>query len=363
MRPFTLVGPTLVAACMSLAACGGGSAAPATTAPTTTRPSTTTAAPTITSTSAVPATTATTAVATTQPAHLQLSALPGRIATVSQGCNGLPSSNDSTLCIFNPDGSSLVEVAPHDGFIEYPAWTWDGTSLLFFTDTKSLTVASDGSGLTSRDDLIAPMPSQSPDGKWMNVERPYKHGFWLSPVGSTKQNRHWRQVVSNPDSCCQFAHWSPDSHSLAYSVGRGSGVCNQLWIVDITSTEARMVVGGASGTQKVCVASETERWSPDGSMLLFLDEGPTGDLSVPMLVRPDGSDLHPLITDSSLLPANWEATGAAWSPDSTAIALSLLHDTGLGLYIVSVDGTQAVSVPGLPPGAIPVHGLSWAPGV
>ena len=46
-----------------------------------------------------------------------------------------------------------------------------------------------------------------------------------------------------------------------------------------------------------------------------------------------------------------------------AVALSLVHDRGTGLYMVSADGTQVVEVTGLPIGAMPMDNIYWSPGL
>lgn len=303
---------------------------------------------------------------------LQLDRLPGRIAVNSIGCNNDIFSNTNALCIYDPDGTDLIQIDLPGDYLSFLAWTWDGTKLLSSNGETSWMINPDGTGLAERDPYQVPMSTQSPDGKWSVSTRQDENGFWLSPAGSPRNDRQWQQVTSDPNECCFFARWSSDSRRLLYSVGFGPGVCSGLSSADVTTKSVQIIVGPKSSVagNQVCAITESGRWSPDGTTVLFLDEGPELDVTVarPMLVNADGTDLRPLIPDAlandrSVLPSAWFITAAAWSPDGTAIALSLVHDMGSALYIVSVDGTEIIEVQDLPVGALPMDWMAWAPGL
>lgn len=300
---------------------------------------------------------------------LQLDQLPGRIAMNSIGCSNDIFENVDAVCIFDPDGTDLVQVDVPGEFPTYLSWTWDGSALLFTTTDESWVVNSDGTGLAERDALQVPMLTQSPDGKWSVGTLWGEDGFWLSPAGSPRDNRQWQQVTSDPNECCEIARWSPDSRQLLYSMGFGPGVCSGLSSTDIETKTVQTIVGPESSVAgtRVCAITESARWSPDGTTVLFLDEGPDLDVTVarPMLVNADGTNLRPLFpdamaNDTSVLPSKWFITAAAWSPDGTAIALALVHEMGGGLYIVSADGSEFIAFEDLPS---PLDWMAWAPGL
>lgn len=307
------------------------------------------------------------------PTGLQLDQLPGRIAVTSTGCGNEFFSDLNVICMYDPDGTDLVQVEAPGGYLAYLNWTWDGTKLLFDNDDSAWSVNADGTGLTTRDPYQVPMTSQSPDGRWSVGTRPLvASGYWLSPAGSPRSDRQWQQVTTDPNECCDFARWSTDSRRLLYSVGFGPGVCGGLSSVDIDTRVVQVVIEPerSDAANPVCVVTESGRWSPDGSLVLFLDEGPNLDVTLnrPMLVNSDGTGLRPLIPDTlasdpSVLPTGWFATAIAWSPDGTAIAMALVHDMGSGLYMISADGSEVIEVTGLPIGAIPMDSMVWAPGL
>lgn len=310
--------------------------------------------------------------ATEAPTGLQLDQLPGRIAVVTIGCGNGLSSGLNVICIYDPDGTDLIQVDVPGSYVEYMNWTWDGTKLLFDNDDSAWSVNADRTDLTTRDPYQVPMTSQSPDGRWSVGTLRDEDGFWLSPAGAPRSDRQWLQVTSDPNECCDFARWSSDSRRLLYSVGFGTGACGGLSSVDIETRVVQMIIepDRPDAEIPVCVATESGRWSPDDSVVLFLDEGPNLDssLSRPMLVNSDGTGLRPLIpdvlaNDPSILPTGWLATAVAWSPDGKAVAMALIHDMGSGLYMISADGSEIVEVTGLPIGAIPMDSMVWTPGL
>ena len=82
-------------------------------------------------------------------------------------------------------------------------------------------------------------------------------------------------------------------------------------------------------------------WSPDGSWIVF--QRPYGQL---YLVRPDGSDLHPVPVE---LPSGSGALNPSWSPDGAWIVFSLQSSDAADISMVRVEGTglrDVVTAPG-----------------
>jgi Tol biopolymer transport system component len=91
-------------------------------------------------------------------------------------------------------------------------------------------------------------------------------------------------------------------------------------------------------------------WSPDGSLIAYLDR----HLSL-WLVRPDGSGRRLLLPESRL-----QSVGLSWSPDGTRIAITTKKGCckRIHLYIVPVSGRRPVR---LPAGKHSGYGVAWSP--
>lgn len=335
------------------------------------------------------ATTEPTTTATQVAKTLDLGALPGRIAFVAFGCDdeGFPSlsredlmsmtpddlmamipdefvSMDPRICLMDPDGGNVQEIVVPDAELSWIAWTWDQKHLLFDGSDRSWMVDADGTGLVERDPYVPPVWGQSPDGTLRVSERRYENGFWVRPSNATRENPQWRQVTLNGDDCCDTAGWSPDSSKIVYTVGRDPQACAQVWIADVADGTTRQVTGPGTPneSQPTCPEWGGARFSPDGSLVLFIDEGPDFMVGRPMLVAPDGSGLRPLIANPSELPSGSVVTDAVWSPDGSAVLVSLNHDLGSQMFMVSVDGETMVELPNVPIALLSAVEMAWAPG-
>lgn len=296
---------------------------------------------------------------------LNLSELPGSIAVATFGCGDgfsppSPEMDTYEICLIDPDGGQVVTVPVPDTYIDYLSWSWDGRFLVFDGDEKAWLVGADGTGLAERNYWGSPTIGESPDGSWRVASRRVEPGFWLSPIGATPENPQWSRVVFDDDACCLSARWSPDGSRLVH----GSGVdgCQSLAVVEVDTGVSRVLTGPNSPFDGVCQYPDSARWSPDGTEILFMDEGPDQMESIPTVVRADGSGIRPLVADTAILPSGSYIANFDWSPDGSAVVLGLAHDTGSGLYVVSRDGTEIEQIPNVPLGASVGWSMAWSYG-
>jgi prepilin-type N-terminal cleavage/methylation domain-containing protein len=150
---------------------------------------------------------------------------------------------------------------------------------------------------------------------------------------------------------------------LCFASNMGTQVAARrgLYVSNIDGTERKLIFD-ARGTV------DCPRWSPDGSLLIFLYD-PTGGIDLDLwAVRPDGTDLRRLIDASA---QGWLlVSGAAFTPDGTKIVVQGYTNTVHDLVWTNVDGTRpsAPSVPGYDviranvPGQASFTGLDIHPG-
>jgi uncharacterized repeat protein (TIGR01451 family) len=127
--------------------------------------------------------------------------------------------------------------------------------------------------------------------------------------------------------------WSPDGTQIVVAA------FGDLYAVPVAGRRSRLVASNGSNPA----------WSPDGSLIAF-----TRGVTTIMLVKPDGSDLHPLVPSGTANTAN---PPISWSPDGKRIAFTGVSDGGIDA--VNVDGTGLVQI--LPHGQFGRTQPVWSP--
>jgi TolB protein len=122
--------------------------------------------------------------------------------------------------------------------------------------------------------------------------------------------------------------WSPDGRRLAFAAVRAGALASpsRLYVAEADGSGARLL--GDEG-----LAGFQPAWSPDGTQLVFMRLAPTPAL---WLIRPDGSNAHPLTSGKGF---SWEFWNAQWSPDGS----HLVYLSGAGghrVWTVNADGTD-----------------------
>jgi len=160
-----------------------------------------------------------------------------------------------------------------------PQWFSDGSQLLFYKKDMGLWV----------DSLDGSMPYHLPIDVWGN---------------------------------CTLA---PDDTQVAY--GLGSYGWYDLWVANIDGSDPHKILG-VEGSH---LRSPT--WSPAGDWIAYQMVQPEVEGQNTWLVRPDGSDAHPLVaTEVSGYPGyavTW-AGSAAWAPSGTKLAVSFEAESSGG---------------------------------
>jgi Tol biopolymer transport system component len=100
----------------------------------------------------------------------------------------------------------------------------------------------------------------------------------------------------------------------------------------LVETGSSTSVRDSSDRQIGSIPGTDATWSPDGTQVAFLQ----GDALA--VSSPSGSSVRPLL--SGIVPPTDDLTGPVWSPDGTAIAISVASPSGSALEIVPVDGSK-----------------------
>jgi Tol biopolymer transport system component len=200
----------------------------------------------------------------------------------------------SGVWLINDDGSEprqLTSIGLSDS-VAYPSWYPDGESLAVVDvagDVIKRIDRHDGAAVTvtKQKQILAGMPSVSPDGQW------------IAFAGQT-------------------------NFGQTYDEGR-----NSIWLLRNTGELRRLEEPPNQG--------RTPAWSPDGQWLAFESdreerEGPN-DLYAVFIINREGTGLR------RVTPYEWDANHPAWSPDGKRLVFSALQTKGRnarGIAIIDV---------------------------
>jgi Tol biopolymer transport system component len=261
------------------------------------------------------------------------------------------------------DGSGRDVLVDLDDSSFHPDWSPDGTRLAWRESTPEKdqiwTAASDGSDpavLVTCDDACfgSDFPAWSPDGTSL-VYTSYLSPLAddLPPSGSTLRvievATGMETVVASSDvgDILDNARWSPNGDRLVFQIDR----------FDSEGTEVAMMIATvpSSGGQITPLTDPAmfagyPDWSPDGERIVFctydlgaFDELPQLAASNLYTVSPDGSDLRAL---TDLPPNGKRVTQPSWTANGAGILATVVAVSGTrSIAVVPVDGGQPIALP------------------
>jgi TolB protein len=184
-------------------------------------------------------------------------------------------------------------------------------------------------GSDQRDVAAGTQPAWSPDGR--------KIAFVAGPAGTVAgelmvmnaEGSGVRPVEADLGPNVSTPSWSPDGmQNLVSAFG-------DVYAVPVIGGRSRLIVRNG----------QYPAWSPDGSWIAF-----TRNYSTIYLVRPDGSDEHPLLP-----PPFASSPQFSWSPDGKRIAFQSYE----GIDAVNVDGSGRMTV--VPTQSFNTYAPAWSP--
>ena len=231
-------------------------------------------------------------------------------------------------------------------------WSPDGSEIVFTSSRGEswnlFAIPSDGGParqITSRA-LWDHDPDWSPDGKWIafNAIPRGAHGtadLWLV----SSDGGEMRQLTADQSVADWNPRWSPDGKWLAFTSNRGGGL--GAWVMP------------ASGGDPVPVSRAGLRpaWAPDGQRIAYSTGGNTNSVPGGLWTVPiSGGEPSPLNEDLT------DVVGAgSWSPDGSQVATIREGPQGGDIWRIPVDRGDPVQ---LTSGGTVGHGwsdVSWSP--
>jgi Tol biopolymer transport system component len=227
------------------------------------------------------------------------------------------------IYVMNPDGSDPVRLTSTTPFDGAPAWSADGTRIVFASVFGIQVMNADGSGRFSvTTNPFDSEPTWSPDGAKIaftsdDAESANIHVVNLDGSG---------EVSITDDSADDFnPAWSPDGAKIAFTKLSFDGVSFHYDIYAMNPDGS----GQTNITNKGGFDREPD-WSPDGSKIAFAGFGVE-------VINADGSGRTRLMTSSAGQPRQ-----PAWSPDGYEIAFTRAEDRfgSDEVLVMNADGSE-----------------------
>ena len=169
----------------------------------------------------------------------------------------LPGGTDGNIYVTKLDGSGLVPLTSAPGLDRYPAWSPDGTRIVFI------------SARTGTDQV------------------------WLMNADGSDQ----RQLTVDASVKGQLPDWKPDGTEIAYASG------SAIFVMNADGSNQRQLTHPSSSASDFGSA-----WSPDGTQIAFVRTSSETEQTV-YIVNADGSGAHAVYPLGLQLVPGWQPRG------------------------------------------------------
>jgi Tol biopolymer transport system component len=261
-----------------------------------------------------------------------LALAPGVTATFPDrnGLIAFQAQTDDGVEIFTvrPNGRDLRQITHVHGDASQPEWSPNGRRIAFaIGECETAVMDADGASLSviaSDPDLCQGDPSWTPDGSRLVYDR-FDFALEVEQIWSMKPDGSDKKFVAAGGGA--DPNVSPDGHKLSFK----SQSTGALLVQNMDGT------GLVQVSPTVSVAYKHD-WAPDGQHLVLSDNsepGPTEPVNI-ATVRPDGTDFRYLTHYTGPI----HAYVGSYSPDGQWILFRLEKDGLNTLYRIRPDGTD-----------------------
>lgn len=275
---------------------------------------------------------------------LVLALSSGSALATAPGANGLiVFSSYGKIYTVQPDGSGLHQVVRTDEDLKYdfyPSWSPDGLRIVtsgqmrgpdnYWTGMKLQLFAPDG---TDFEQLLTPSahvedPAWSPDGSRILFGRD------LAISSATPDGKSITLIKRQ----AAVPAWSPDGSRIAFASADSSEIDPDLYTMRSDGSDVRKLVGLPGWDW-------SPSWSPDGSTIAFTRRPRMGDSPSSSYGGENVYAVPATGGEPVQLTESGSDSDPAWSPDGSTIVfqsdrLSVPPTSGPNLYVMNADGSK-----------------------
>ncbi|MET0754007.1 MAG: DUF5050 domain-containing protein [Pyrinomonadaceae bacterium] len=214
----------------------------------------------------------------------------------------------------NADGTGYVGVASSPPSPFDPAWSPDGTKIVYAGSGEILVINANGTNptnITNTPSVNEANPSWSVTGKIV-----YERSSQIWIMNADGSNQMQFAGITQPSPTAPI--WSADGAKIAFASG------GEIWKINADGTNEQRVTTNAT-------TDADPSWSPDGAKIVF-GKGGSGIA----VINADGTNEMNLTSDASDVKP-------AWSPDGTTIAFRRGSPLS-GIYLMDVNGGNQVRI-------------------